>query len=203
VRTAILVAILSGTAHAQPGATPPAAAPAAAAGNVMDDRWAVDLSLWFGSATARVSGADSVGLAGLELSGRWRIREPIELALSLQAGGGDNNTVSAGGLWVDARWRFAAQERWNWIALAGLGAMSITAKEGASDTEKLGRGALRVGGGVERRFAHWALEADFRIAAITKNDQVTTIDLPTQRTYQLSRYGVMSAYFTVGGTYYF
>jgi hypothetical protein len=175
----------------------------------MANRWAVNLSLWFGSMTPRVSGSNGVPLAGFELAVRWRIREPIELALALQAGGGadpnnnDMNSVTFGGLFIDARWRFMADQRWNVAALAGLGTVSMTAKAGGTDTEKQGRGALRVGAAVERRFDNWAIEADFRILAVTKNDAVTTVDMPSVRTYQVSRYGATGANLTIGASYYF
>jgi hypothetical protein len=175
----------------------------------MANRWAVDLSLWLGSMTPRASGAAAIPLAGFELSGRWRIREPIELGFSLFGGGSgdpnnnDMNTVAVGGFMVDARWRFLYDRPWNIAAVAGLGVMSAAAKAGATDTDKQGRGALRVGAAVERRFEHWAIEADFRIFAIQKNDSVTLLDQPTQRTYDAARYGCTGAYLTIGGSYYF
>ena len=209
-----MVMALAGTASAQPGATPaaapaPAPAPATDAIDVMGHRWSVHAALWFGSVTPRVSGADKIALAGLDLEGRYRLIEPIELALSLHAGGGadpngnDANSVSFGGFFVDARWRFMYDRPWNIAALAGLGFISASAQSMATDTEKQARGALRVGAALERRWTHWAIEADFRLMAVLKNDSVSTIDLPTQRTYQVSRYGLTGANLAFGGSYYF
>jgi len=175
----------------------------------MANRWAVNLSLWFGSMTPRADGAEAIPLAGLELSGRWRIREPIELAFSLFGGGSgdpnmnDMNTVNIGGFMVDARWRFLYDRPWNIAAIAGIGVMSASAKSGATDTDKQGRGSLRVGAAVERRFEHWAIEADFRIFALQKNDSVVLLDQPTPRTYAAARYGLTGAYLVFGGSYYF
>lgn len=219
MKSAILVAALAGTAYAQPGnapPTPPPAVPPPAVGSapsdsvdVMASRWAVNLSLWFGGFTPRVDGSTSIPLAGLELSGRFRIAEPIELALSLQAGGGqdpnnnDMNSASVGGIFIDARWRFLYDRPWNVAAIVGIGSMSATAKSGATDEEKQARGALRVGVAVEHRWTHWAIEGVFRIEALRNNDAVTTVDLPSRRTYQLSRYGSTGANLVFGGSYYF
>lgn len=213
MRSVVLVAALAGTTYAQPGNAPPVVPPSAAAPtdavDVMANRWAVNLSLWFGSMTPRTSGAGSIPLAGLELSGRFRIREPIELAFSLFGGGSgdpnnnDMNTVSVGGFMIDARWRFMYDRPWNVAAVAGIGVMSAAAKAGATDEDKAGRGSLRVGVAVEHRWEHWAIEGDFRIFAIQKNDSVTLLDQPSQRTYLAQRYGLTGVYLVLGGSYYF
>jgi len=212
VKSAIVLVALAGSAYAQPGSTPPAAAPAPEASDaihVLDDPWSVHLALWFGSVTPRVSGAENIPLAGLDIEGRYRLREPIELALSIHAGGGadpngnDANSVSFGGLFVDARWRFMYDRPWNIAATAGLGIVAAAAKEMATDDEKQGRGALRVGAALEHRWTHWAIELDFRLMAVLKNDSVTTIDVPTQRTYNAARYGLTGANLAIGGSYYF
>jgi hypothetical protein len=208
---AALIVALGGHAHAQaPGqvATPPApptvpptppAAPAPR--DVMADRWAVDLSLWLGSANPRVDNAKEAAVGGLELSGRFRIRSDIEVALDLQAGGGNNDTVAMAGLWADFRYRFLSERPWNWIGVVGVGVMSASGKD-ASDDDKKGRGAFRIGTGVERRFGSFALEADLRFYMMGQQPNVVVVSPPTAAN-QLAHYNVTGGTLVIGASYYF
>ena len=195
MRSVLVVAVLATTAHAQaPGQVAPQPP------GVMLDRWAIDVALGDESATPKVDGATRTGFGLLELSGRFRIRADIEVALTL--GGSSHDNVSTGGLYADFRYRFLAARPWTVIALAGIGAESIGDKDG-TDAEKKARGSLRLGAGVERRFGHFALEADLRLFAIAENKDVVMTSQVIDNAYELARYGVSGASLTLGATNYF
>ena len=199
MRSLILVALLAATAHAQaPGEVAPQTP------GVMLDRWAVNVALGGESATAHADGASNVGFALIEVSGRFRIRADIEVALTLGGGGGNTSEgdFSTGGLYADVRYRFLAERAWNVIALVGLGVESIGFKNVGSPDNKA-RGSVRIGGGVERRFGHFALEADLRLFEIAENKDAIMLDELVTAGSQLARYGVSGVTLTLGGTYYF
>ena len=101
---------------------------------------------------------------------RFRITPPIEVALALLAGGSKGD-LSTGGLFADVRYRFFAENVWNFYALAGIGLVSAGSKNG-SDAEKKGRGSLRLGVGGERRFGHFAVFAELCAIGVGQNKDV-------------------------------
>ena len=201
MRVLVLLVVLSRVAFAQaPGQMPAAPAPAPDAVPVMADRWAVGLAIGSLGLTPQTSGAATTSFGMLELGGRWRVLPAIEIGLSLFGGGSDPN-LSASGLFADFRYRFRADRPWNVFALAGIGVVSAGDKDGTSD-EKAGRGALRAGVGVERRFAHLALEAELRLVAVAKHDGLPMSDIEST-SYNLERYGLRGGSLTFGANYYF
>lgn len=168
----------------------------------MDDRWSIDLALWLGAANPKLDGAGGSGVGGLELAGRFRITKAIEVALALQAGGNDNDHVTMGGLVADFRYRFKPEAAWNFIALAGIGVMSVADKDTSDDMQKHGRGTLRIGGGVERRFGSWAVAATLRLYAVAQNKDAVVVTPPTV-SHNLERYGVTGETLAIGASYYF
>lgn len=213
VRTSLLIiaalaVVLAGSARAQapgqtvpqPAAASPTAATAAPAG-VMASRWAIDLAL--GGSSLRPKGAaEGTGFGVLGLAGRFRLRPAMELALGLAFGGGNRDGVdlSMGALYADFRYRFLAEQRWNVFVLGGLGVGSI-ARTSGSDSERKGRGMLRLGGGVERRFGSFALEATLAGIAVAEAKDVVAAGAPDIG-YAFARYGVSGIAFTLGATYY-
>jgi hypothetical protein len=167
----------------------------------MDRQWAVALALGGQTFQPKTTGAPDVTFTMLELGGRYRIRPAIELALTLAAGGAMKGQFSTGGLWVDFRYRFMAEQPWNVFALIGLGSVGVSGKD-AADVDRKGRGALRLGGGVERRIGAWGIAAELRLWGAGENKDVPAVDPPTTA-YQLARYGVSGASLMLGGTFYF
>ena len=125
----------------------------------------------------------------------------LEVALTLDGGGGSNNSYSTGGMCADFRYRFMAEQAWNVYALAGLGFASIAAKD-ATDPEKKGRGLFRVGGGVERRFGAFAIEAELRLFGVAQNKDLAVQAPPTTNS-ELAHDGVSGASLTLAGSDYF
>lgn len=181
-------------AHAQaPGeAVPPPAAPApdspcatpcgscSRAESVMANRWAVGLSL--GSMSLAPDGqSDNQTAFGIgELALRFRATPHLELELS--AGGGREQLANSqqGDLEVNTaalavRYRFRPEAAWNWFVMGGLGGASVvshdaTKQERDDATHPLGM----LGIGLERRFHHFALQAEAR--AIGVGDKTRTSD---------------------------
>jgi hypothetical protein len=191
MRALVVLIALSAVAHAQaPGEVPPAP-------TVMDNRWAVNVSLGGESLTAKTDGAKPVGFGGLEVAGRFRIRPSIEIALAFAAAG--NQGIGTAGFYAEFRYRFLAERPWNPFACGSLGVASVSDKN-ASDPEKKGRGSLRLGGGIERRIGNFGIEATLRLIGIGENTAVMTVQTRGQ---ELARYGVSGGELVVGGSYYF
>lgn len=200
-----LAAALARPAHAQaPGQTtsqPATAAPAASPAGVMASRWAIDLAL--GGWSLRPKGAsEGTGFGALGLAGRFRLRPAMELALGLALGGGSRDGVdlSMGALYGEFRYRFRAERPWNVFVLGGLGVASVARKSG-SDAERKGRGMLRLGGGVERRFGSFALEATLAGIAVAEDPDVPATGAPDLGD-AFARYGVSGIALMLGATYY-
>jgi hypothetical protein len=192
MRALLLVIAATSVAHAQAPGQVAASEPSA----VMARRWSVDLALGGESLKAKRDGAEAVGFGGLELAARFRIRPAIEVALALQAAG--NQGISTAGIFAEFRYHFMAERPWSPFACAALGIASAADKSG-TDTEKKGRGALRLGGGIERRFGALGIEATLRLVGIAENKEVMAV---TTRGQELARYGASGAELVIGGTYY-
>jgi hypothetical protein len=191
MRALLVLVALTTVAHAQaPGEVQPAP-------SVMDNRWAVNASIGGQSLTAKTDGSKPVGFGGVDIAARFRIRPSIEVALAFAAAG--NQGIGTVGFYAEFRYRFLAERPWNPFACGSLGVASVGDKTG-SETERKGRGALRLGGGIERRIGNFGLEATLRLIGIGENTAVMTVQTAGQR---LSRYGVSGGELVVGASYYF
>ncbi|HUS30247.1 MAG TPA: outer membrane beta-barrel protein [Kofleriaceae bacterium] len=167
---------------------------------VMNRRWSVGLSFGWETLTIQHGDKQKVTFGMLELAGRFRITPAIEVALALQ-GGGTEGDIGLGGIYADFRYRFRVERPWNLYAFAGLGAVNVAQKM-ASDDEKAGRGSLRLGGGLERRFTAFALNVEVRLASVGENKKAPEPVMPSTAN-QLSRYGLGGGAVMIGVTYYF
>ena len=204
-----LVVAMTSVAHAQaPGEVPAAPSPnapapgaptpGAPAPSAMDRRWAVALSLSGEGMTP--DGGSSTGLGVLELAGRYRVADKIELGLAIDAGGGGSGKLTTGGLYADLRYSLMPGQPWNVLFLGSLGAASVYGKN-AADVDRKGRGSVRIGAGIERRFGAWAIEGDLRVVSIAENRDVPVV-YPTTTEFLVARYGVSGAALTLAGTFY-
>ena len=148
MRALVLLVVLTSVAHAQAPGQVVASEPS----TVMTRRWG---SICRSAASRSPQSTPvrrrsaSVGSSSRRGSG---IRPAIEVALAFEGAG--NQGISTAGFFAEFRYRFMAERPWTPFALAGLGVQSAADKTG-TDTEKKGRGALRIGGGIERRFGAW------------------------------------------------
>jgi len=206
MRALVVVAslLVAGTATAQPGATPPMTPTAppfpAPAPTVMDRRFAISLELGPLGLTPEREGAEAVTFGYVELSGRWRIVRSFEIGMSIGGGGALADTVSTAALFLDARYRFMPEQPWNVFALVSLGAISAGSKDGG-DEERQGRGALRLGVGVERRFGRWALDAQLRLVGVGHNTRYMPAELTPASELATSK--LSGGALAIGGTFYF
>jgi len=199
MRAALLVLIVTGTAHAQaPGQVPPMQPPPAE--SVMSRRWSVSLSIGSLGLRPEREGADSVTFGMVELAGKFRIRPFVDLGLSFHGGGAGKGDLSTAGLYIDGRYRFLAERPWNVWALLSLGVSSVAAKD-QSDDAKQGRGSVRIGFGVERRFRAWAIHAELRLVGIGENKDFAPTEISPND--EMAKAKLNGGSLTVGGSFYF
>jgi hypothetical protein len=167
--------------------------------SVMDKRWAIGIDVGPETYRADVSGAEPVEFGQLELAGRYRVRRAIELGLAVHLGG--SNRIGMGGLYLDFRYRFMAEQKLNVYALASLGALAI-AHEDATADEKRGRGSLRLGGGIEYRWNWFALIFELRLVSVGENKELESMPAETVG-YQLARAPLGGISIAMGANFYF
>lgn len=178
-------------AHAQaPGElVPPPAAPApgstcatpcggcSPAESVMANRWAIGLS--FGQMSLAPEGQPdnktAFGIGALAL--RFRATPHVELELAVGGGREQLADDQQGDLEVStatiaARYRFRPEAAWNWFVMGGLGGASITRHDATKqERDDATRPLGTLGIGIERRFRHFAIEAEARAVGIGDKDR--------------------------------
>lgn len=200
VAASALPAAAQAPGQAVPVQMQPVSQPEPLAPTVMSRRWAVSAGIGWESFTAKTDGGDKITFGTLELAGRFRIRREVEVALSLVVGGAADN-VSTAGLYIDLRYRFRAEKAWNVYGALGLGVASAAGK-GADDDEKKGRGSLRLGFGVERRFTSLALFGEVRPVWVAENKAIENLsDQPAW--YQFAKFPLGGGHVLFGATFYF
>ena len=138
--------------------------------NVMATRFAVGLSIGSFTLAPQDSPDAKDQFAVGQLSLRYRATYHLELELALGGGqeklmdgtDGDREVQMAA---IGMRYRFAAAQNWNWWIMGAIGEVSIASKY-AADTERQDqqRPMAELGIGLERRFNHFALQAELRAA---------------------------------------
>jgi opacity protein-like surface antigen len=143
---------------------------------VMANRWAVGLSIGSMSLAPRDTPDDQTHFAIGELAVRFRATPHLELELSVGGGreqtdNGMDGTHEVSTATLGLRYRFMAEHRWNWYLMAGLGGTAVTLRD-ATDQEKkdANRGQVSFGAGLERRFDHFALQAELRFVSQFADD---------------------------------
>jgi hypothetical protein len=135
---------------------------------VMDDRWAVGFSVGGMSVAPSDAPDDQTHFTVGELA--LRFRATLHLELELAVGGGRERTPDNmdGDLQVSTaalalRYRFRAEEHWNWFVLGGLGGAAIARHDATSQERSDATQPMFVAGiGTEYRFDHLALQAELR-----------------------------------------
>lgn len=134
---------------------------------VLYKRWAASTSYGVSGARARTGDAFSKTevLVFFELALRYRIVRQLEVGLS----GGGSLSRSSGFATIDAdlRYRLYAERPWNPFLYGSAG----IAQRGPRDPAHL---ALRVGGGIERRFQQWAFDGRIELTRFTADDTGVT-----------------------------
>jgi hypothetical protein len=178
-----------------PGPAPesPCAAPCGGcsqAETVMSNRWSIGLSV--GSMTlAPESQPDNQTDFGVgELALRFRATPHLELEVAVGGGReqlednqqGDREVNVAA---LSARYRFRPEAAWNWFVMGGLGGASVTRHDATKqEREDATRPVGMLGIGLERRFHHFAFQAELRGMGIgdkdRSGDKVVPLPMPTE-----------------------
>jgi hypothetical protein len=145
--------------------------------SVMSRRWAIGLSLGGMSLAPESRPEDETAFAVGELALRFRATRHLELELAV--GGGRERTednldgeLEVSSAVLAARWRFRPEHAWNWFVMAGLGGAAVT-RHDATDDERsdASQPLVTLGLGLERRFRHFALQAEARIVGMGTKDR--------------------------------
>jgi hypothetical protein len=214
-------------------APPPCAWSAAPHESVMAHRFAVGLSLGHLSLASRTTQADNTAAPvqgdptefGVgELAVRFRATLHIELELAIGGGHQQTKDGSQGDLDIKTaslgvRWRFFPEHRWNIFASGGIGGIQM-AQHGADDAtfKSSERPMMQLGVGLERRFRHFALQAELRAisagpqkdstvmaqpAGGTSTPTTTTQPPPPTPTMSAQPDNMAGGVLTIGASYYF
>jgi opacity protein-like surface antigen len=187
--------------------------------SVMANRWSVGLSVGSMSLAPDSTPDATTQFAVGELALRFRATPHLELELS--AGGGREQTAEGkdGDLEVNtaalvARYRFRPEAAWNWFLMGGVGGVSVTRhdatqQERSDATRPLGMFGI----GVERRFRHFAVQAELRGFGLGKRTQDPAMAVPAQPaemtttsaspTADIQRSKGSGASLSIGLSYYF
>lgn len=193
-----------------PSATPTISSNPCSAGiDVMRRRWAVGLNL--GAMSLTVDGDESATETQFstgELSIRYRATPRFELELLLSGGrqvleDGEEGDLAMGGGTLAVRYRFRAEQRWNWWLMGGLG---MTVIERAESTEEqrdaAGRAHVAFGIGLERRFHRFAIHAELRGVAMGAREDAMEV-LPQRTLDPRTAENLSAGQFNVGASFYF
>jgi len=214
----VVVATPAGTAPSTTSAVAPAVGAAAQCADcrepVMANRWSLGVSI--GSLGLAPNGSPDRRddfLVG-ELALRFRATPHLELEVASEGGqqahDHRDDYLQMNTVMLAARYRFLPEAAWNWFVMGGVGAAAIASHD-ATDEER--RNAIQplgmLGIGVERRFAHFALQAEARGVGLGKRTETTTaasaamatpVAMPTMTTTEPARSG---GSFSIGLSYYF
>jgi hypothetical protein len=180
---------------------------------LMANRWSVGLSAG-GMSLTPDGGRDSTSFGVGELAVRYRATPHFELELSAGGGREQRDNGMDGDLEVATfagavRYHINPYDAWNWFVMGGIGAAAVTFHD-ASDQQREDAthpmGMLGIG--VERRFHHFALQAELRgigIADKKTDREMAAASLPggAPPTTNAANVKQSGGELTVGGSWYF
>lgn len=189
-----------------------------------DRRFSINLSIGTMD-VAPPSGADSIEFGISQLSLRYRFTDHLEAEFELGGGrqslpDGSMGTLAMGDGTLGLKYRINPRSPWNGWALAGLGRTIIApADSSKQERHQAEVSHVQLGGGIERRFDHFAIQCEVRWTAIgddhgdmTKavpptpagpNGSTGTPTPPTTVTSPYATGKLEGAMFTLGASYYF
>jgi hypothetical protein len=201
----LVVGLGVGSAYAEAPGEVVVLVPARVGRDVMADRWAVGLSL--GSLSLHPQDTDSTSYSVGELSLRFRATLHLELEATFGGGkSGDSSTEVDVGT-IGLRYRFMPRADWNWWLMGAVGALSVAAPDAAQMTRSdASRGVAELGIGLERRFGHFALQAELTAIAAgePKTEPVTATPADVSSQPMTTTSDTLSGgSLTIGASYYF
>lgn len=200
-------------AEVAPPAPPPrvfAAPPAHDPWALMANRWSIGFSV--GQTKVKINDGDPTAFAVGELALRYRLRPEWEAELTL--GGGDEKDAMDGSTGthtfttasIGLRYRIRPAEHFNGFLMAAVGASAVTLKDATSEEQDSAtRGHFAIGGGVEYRWTHFALQAELRFLALgaAKDNYHPPVNGPVADDSSSSDDHATAGTMTLGASYYF
>jgi hypothetical protein len=181
--------------------------------SVMSNRWSLGLSVGSMSLAPKDSPDDQTAFALGQLALRFRATPHLELELAV--GGGRERTADDqdGDLEVNTaalalRYRFRPEAAWNWFAMVGVGGASVTRHDATKQERDDAMQPLgMLGIGVERRFRHFALQAEVRAVGLGKHQDDAKSDAPMAEAMTVTTTSAdaerSGGAFSLGLSYYF
>lgn len=180
---------------------------------VLASRWSVGISMGALGVAPQASPDDKTNFAVGELQVRYRATRHLELQLA--AGGGQqkledgtDGDLEISTFTASVRYRFNPHQRWNWYLSGGLGALAI-AKTDATDQQRQDatRPVAEFGVGLERRFRHFALNAELSAFAVGESkaemDASTSARTASEPPAMAAKDELSGGRFQIGASYYF
>ena len=141
-----------------------------------EQRWSVSLGLGELTLAPHNSPDDKAEFGLGMLAVRWRPFRHLELELAFGGGnekakdGMDSGRDVSEAL-LGLRWRFNPHKKWNLWVMGGIGTITV-APSGATQEERnaLHQSTLQFGGGLERKWHHFAIAAELRAVGVAPID---------------------------------
>lgn len=187
----------------------------------MANRWAVGLSIGSLGIAPKDQPDNKTEFGVGSLS--FRYRATLHLEIELAVGGGRQQLpdkmqgdleVSTGS--IGLRYRFAPEQAWNWWLAGAIGSLAVAPHDATDDQRKAAEKPMGVlGVGLERRFRHFAIDAELRVIGVGEKDPqdktepvaVSGGTMPMATTPPPSSapapQGQSGGQFTIGASYYF
>jgi hypothetical protein len=206
IAVALFVCLVgTATAYAQaPGEYVIAAPPAVGYHDVMADRWSVGFGI--GSVSLHAPQTDPTGYGIGELALRFRLTPHVELESTFGAGDSSDKSTSVGLATLGVRYIFQPRADWNVWVMGALGVLDVTMDPQASSSTPIERSMAQLGMGIERRFAHFALQAEARAigaSAPKAANDAARADATSTMTPAMATDTLSGGELTLGASYYF
>src|SRR5277367_1306361 len=137
-----------------------AAPPTAGYHDVMADRWSVGLDV--GSVSLRAPQADPTSFSVADLALRFRLTPHFELEGTIASGASGGQSTSVGLAALGVRYIFQPRADWNVWVVGAVGMLALNMDPQDSSSQPIERSMGQLGMGIERRFQHFALQAEAR-----------------------------------------
>ncbi|MFT3694834.1 MAG: outer membrane beta-barrel protein [Kofleriaceae bacterium] len=173
--------------------------------NVMENRWAIGLSMGTFGVSPDEGYADTANFDIGQLALRFRATPHLEIEVALGGGHqnyqGNQTDLAVRIAELNLRYRFAIHQHWNWWLMAGIGGASM-APDGASDqtVNDNERPLYQFGVGLEHRWTQFALQAELKATALGPAQNNSSTDYMP---YYDSNDTYSGGSFTIGAGYYF
>lgn len=177
--------------------------------NVMENRWAVGLSIGGTSLAADGAPNEQANFNVGELALRFRATPHFELELAIGGGHQDLGDGTVGDqairtVALSARYRFAIHSHWNWWLMGGLGAATFGTDDASNEElDANQRPLFQAGVGLEHRWNHFALQAELKGVGLGEAKGYDSKPVPGTIGRNGDGSTVSGGTFTIGAGYYF